>query len=464
MQTEQQQPQSNTHDNNTPRMIRKIARINHFGIYWNPISATAKDAEHLILQHLPPEQIRPAMEGGIARRRRPTTTTYAPAHAYLLLPVDGTLQAAFATSTSTATTVQQQQQQTSDNTPAVQLTIQIPDVHFQVRDFQCLQMYRLLNYYKEYKYGTQYRHYRPTVTVMEDPRAWWQYAFHVIRFQCKEHCLRWSLGRFQRGLQKRRRYCDLYERKLRAAMQETATTGRLEHGTAPLNEQERKELEAMEDGSTGDLSIEDIILYRILVDKRVGIQAQELQRQQQTSWLRRTVHNLIKDDDEAELDYQRLLSYWQDLSRQDVDEASVEASKSLVSLSIELSVNKGKLSFFSPLPATADLMEMNRLQQHFLAFNYERYKLGFSLMRDFKSLAVNLSLLDFVATEVRSDRLEHVVVARVWEEAAVFPQTKDQDFARAQQPDKPCLFSFLMTRNPPSDNDFDTGKRRSCYF
>ncbi|GKY98564.1 hypothetical protein MPSEU_000813200 [Mayamaea pseudoterrestris] len=466
-------------------LIRKVSHLNHFAMYWNAVEEHGLrrqgDLEHAILQHLTPQEITAALDRSIARRamtvgRRMShvdddraaasgaaavgeaMVAPAPTHTYLLLPMDGTLHATLAGSSKV--------QRESDQ-PAVVFHCKIQNVHVQLRDFQCLQILRLWHCYKEYKYGLQYRHLRPTVTALEDPSAYWHYACNVIRYQLKDHRLRWCRGRLERGLAVRRQYCDLYERKLRAVSPDDAAGVRpndeLIRDLMPLTEEERTELQKIEDGLVGDLSIEDITLYRILVERRIGFTPVVPASARRTSWFSRTTsaqsligNDTIFDEEDVE-EYERLVAYWKELTARDIT-AEAQEARSIVVVAWILEVDSGKLALFSPLKSTSDQTELRRLQQRYLVFHYERFAVNFELKRDFKSIAIRVTLHDFIATETRSDQLVYRVIGQDTERSPDHLNELDSEH-QARQP----LLSILFTKNPPSDGDFDMGLQARLY-
>lgn len=454
-------------------LIRKTAQMKQFSMYWNALEENHVTVEHNILHQLStPGLMMEAMSEAWMRhvRNRSVSTAAAtntssssalPAHTYLLLPVDGSLDL-----TLTPPKIQQE----LPDQPVITLRCHIPNVHFSIRDFQCSQIYRMFLCYKEHKHVFQYRHLRPTVTCMEDPRAYWKYACLAIQYQLKEHKLRWCRGRFRRGLDMRRRYCDLYARKLASTSPDDAAGpadggAMVRRNLTPLSIEEKKELQDMEDGFIGSLSIEDITLYRILVERRIGITAVVVEMpvaaRPARSWFGRSTQSNSNGagDDEEEKEYQKLVAYWQELA---ATAGSNQEARSLIVLALEVVVDSGKLALFSPLSSTDDQPELRRLQQLYLVFHYDSFSFGFNLMRDFKSMAINVSLNDFVATETRSDQKEYRVITREAESMHVLPLIP-HDGNEYEASDRPPLVSFLFTKNPPAEGDFDMGIQARLY-
>jgi hypothetical protein len=437
----------------TTPTIRKVSQLNHFGIYWNALDAGDDDnvaAEHSILQHKSAKEIIWALDHGIARRSLDRLSE-APKHAYLLVPVDATLQAE----------ISSDPRQLQDQ-PIVSLVFSVPDLVFQVRDFQCLQVLLFKHTVDEHKYSKRYRPYRPTESVHENPRAWWRYAEQVVCSEINENRLRWSWKRFRQRSAIKQRYCELYERRLRAPSPDVAAglpDPDSVEAASGLTDTEAIELQEIDDGLRGDLSVGDIILYRAVVKKRIGLQASSRYAAtgRRSSWFRRSVHSMVADDEEAEEEYERLLAYWRQSSAPETNGSTndtVSNSRDVVAVSVQLHVATGHITYFSPLGSTADQKQLRRLQESFLDFTFSDFDVGVSLMGDFKSLLVRVSVTDFIAEELRSDRKKYTVITRA------IRGIQDDPFA---EQDIPPLLTLLLTKNPPSANDFRIGIQAQLY-
>jgi len=446
-------------------LIHKVAQLNRFGLYCSPLEQEGGSIlpesriEQKMLHNLAPAEIIEALDQTIPRRSvdRASVQTQAnvPQHIYLLLPLDGRLYAAISTNPKFL----------SDQ-PAIQAICTVTDVSFQIRDFQCFQLMRLHHNVKEYKYSLRHRHFRPLSSVHDNPRAWWFYAVTAIRHELteKHHRLRWSFGRFQRQYHDRKRFCDLYERKLRETSPDDAAGPRrgpiitVPGASAPLSTAEKAELEAMEDGVLGDLSVQDILLYRIIVHKRIGLKpsAEETISGRRINWFQRRLQSMVGEDVEED-EYLRLLDYWQNWSTAIEEgnrgEGSVESVFS-VAVAIELQVEKGHLSLFSPLASTSDQTQLRRLQERFLDFTYTGFEVEFALLGDYESLAVDVVLRDFTAAETRSNQKKYAVIAREGERMA---QGGSEKNARCDINAIESLCVIRFTKNSPEYQDFRYG-------
>ena len=353
---------------------------------------------------------------------------------------------------------------TNSSIPSIEATFHVDAVNVQLRDFQCHQISLLIHTMKNHNFTRPYRTFRPQVTVHEDPAAWWRYAFRVVKCELKGSRLRWSWGRMRQTYAGRHRYCELYERKLKynfysshsvRARSQNNLSGYLEatfdttpdEGAGPslqndtnsvtasqdssqqpsTNQQQQQqetpraltgteiqELQDLEDGVIGDMSVQDLLLYRLLVHNRLGQNYQAKQQQaaaQQTlaeSWVfgNTLVQNAMRDDFECQLEVQRLMAYLDHTSA--VEESSVDLGqdqRNILFLSIRFHWKEGCLAIFSPLPSTANESSfLRRLHERFLDFRFEQLSLGVSLMGDFETANVNVSLRDYKISEIRANQ------------------------------------------------------------
>lgn len=461
--------QSQSSTTASPSLIHKVAELNRLGLYCNPLEhegdsfLPASRVEQKILQNLSPAEIIRALDKTIPRRSVESAEAQIqqtiPQHVYLLQPLDGRLHAAISTTPKSL----------SDH-PAVRAICTVTDVSFQIRDFQCLQLMHLFYGVKEFKYSLRHRHLRPVTTVREDPRAWWFYAVAAIRIELteKHHRLRWSFGRFRRQLYERKRYCDLYERKLRERSPDDAAGPRpsviitVPGPSTLLTPAERMELEEMEDGVLGDLSIQDILLYRIIVHKRIGLKPSVEEPTTasgggRASWFKRRFQSMVGEEVEED-EYLRLLEYWRDWSSVREERNGNEdlgESISSTAAAFELRVERGQLLLFSPLSSTTDQPQLHRLQERFMDFTYTGFGVDLSLMGDYDSLAAHVSLEDFTAAENRSNHKRYAVIARE-DITKTADESEKADPKNSDPPIEPLCF-IRFTKKSPEYQDFRFG-------
>jgi hypothetical protein len=485
------------------QVIRKVFQLNHLAVYWNalnydPIDGAITEFSVLHRAHLSSFNLQKVLDRSIARRATLSSTLFQspslfPKHSYLLLPVDATMHGVFTGSSSTNVTNSSSNQILSTTLqPAFSGILEIDLVSIQLRDYQYSGVLTCAAAFREHAHVKHYRkYYRPSVGVMEDPRAWWYYAWQVIRYELKSH-MRWSWKRFYQRFAQRQRYCELYERFLRSttttylnsptasssnrpsrqnsraseldsmadnmatsvASSDPTTalaTATPDDGAGPSNsvtepsnltipinyittisenaeilipptshvmtEEERQELQDMEDGLRGELSLDDIILYRALVTSRLHpVSRQDVDSnvpKTRSSWWRGAIQNEVLDDREATEELNRLMAYVEHASdnQQDLKEKN-PLRRNQVVFSLDVRLGQGCVALFSPLKSTADLEPRRRLQERFFELSIVSLETQFSLMGDYSTFRFHAALANLLASEIRSSRKHFTVIAR----------------------------------------------------
>ena len=411
--------------NTSNETVNKLAQINHFAAYWNALDyGDGIPIENSILHITCADdlgEVSTALDSCIMRRDSSiapsSRTSYIPTHKFLLLPTGVEMQIRLSN-----------QPKELSSRPALEIHIELDSIHTNLRDFQCVHMLKLFKMRKNFEFVKKYRRFRPKASVMDDPKAWWSYAARVIRFQLRDNFLRWSYSRFQTKYATRARYMKLYEQRIRndsrsltaASFDDVENTSE-----APLTQIEYNELQDLEDGIHGDLSVTDIILYRALVNLRVsaysngwenGSSNSEL-RYTRRSWWRETVNDATIDDAEAREEFDRLLRYI-DRVPTDNDTSRPEIrNDSLVAIRVTMQVEAIRFGLFSPLSITSKERQLTRLHHLFLEFNSQGTNIGFTLNGDYKSFGVEFSIMNFTASEIRKDQSQHVVANQMKEDA-----------------------------------------------
>ena len=534
-------------------VIRKMAQWHRLGIYWNALHRSSSHSDNPSSSSSPEHSLwsatntdgssalswdeqRRALQQSIARRINTLAATFTvhsttAGHSYLLAPVDGTLQLSLLATTRydydyyyEQHVLQQQQQQQQERQqaqasypypatttpvltipppiPAVQISLHIPDLTVQLKDFQVYQVHHFMSALSEFRWQARHRClFRPTVSVSENPRAWWHYAVRAIQYQFLSHTkLRWSFARFRTGYKQRQSYCQLYQRWLLSQQQQSKPpvvvleqdhvhwNGR--NATLPLSSSEVQQLQDMEDGLVGDLSVQAILLYRILVQRKIGLQQEEdaiasgetntsqnstgnetgtSTPKTASSWFFRRLHNAVVDDAQTEQDYERLLTMWEQWSENQKAAAAKAATAAtsargeeqrkdrIVYIQMALQVDSGKVCLFAPLEATADETEQaRRLQQKYLDLVFSDYQVKMAVMKDWETIHVQMTLEDFVATEERSNRTVHAVVQSIAAVAAhTAPNSNDEPApSSSSSPPPPPLIEVNFTKKPKESKDF----------
>lgn len=424
-------------------VIRKVAQLNHFAIYWNALDYGEGLPTELSILHDTMHcsaSMAKALDRCIARRvssisspMRAQAVQLFPNHTFLLLPLDASWHAKLSTDPRNL-----------ELRPALVTNLRIDDVSVQLRDFQCHEIAILITEMKEHSFAKNYRQYRPSVSATLNPRAWWLYAFRIIRMELREGNMRWSWSRFEQRFALRRRYCDLYERQRREQSSRSNARGTMltmrtlpssdsiseltssvpDEGAGPsvrpmtgaeerivLSQHEINELKELEEGTRGDLSVNDIVLFRALVNARVAAD-QSIHPRSRRSRLRRMMSSMVNDDIESKEEYERLLAYVEHAEAERESLLSANGA-AFVAVSIDLHLERACISFFSPLRSTEDLNQHRRIQQRFLDFSTTRLRLGYSLLGNYESYQIRASLVDFSGSEIRTNRKEYVIISRL---------------------------------------------------
>lgn len=431
------------------RDVQKFSQVNHLAVYMNSIESRPFShsviPENSVLRAWSLPQITLSLDRMVPRRISDVNalSLRSPAHSYLLVPVDGTIHAMFATVS----------QQLKNQVPIARFVMQVPHLRFEVRDFQCIQLLELYYESNTHKYRRlHYRQHRPYGSVKESPREWWKYAYNIVRLELHKH-----RRSFIRRFRQRNRYCDLYQRRLVGYVSADDAAGpsggrSLATSSAdmpwhqplpPLSLFEEQELCDLEDGAEGDLTVEDLLLFRILVHKRIGyaptLKSSTASRK---SWFKRVFSN----EDEEEQDYQRLVADWNEWCQTQAKSSDLAATPGLppIAVSAELCVDSGHVAFFAPLPSTCDQIGQRRLQQKFLHLKFSRFRIKFELLRNFTSFSVQYSLHDFMALELKSDQHECTVVEQV------------ESSSSQSVVEKAGVLELVFSKHNPDEKDYHT--------
>eukprot|EP00934_Nitzschia_sp_Nitz4_P009488 Nitzschia sp. Nitz4//scaffold8_size234185//25292//37594//NITZ4_001234-RA/size234185-snap-gene-0.4-mRNA-1//1//CDS//3329559737//9478//frame0 len=477
----------------TEGFVAKMAQLNHLSLYWNALEyGDTSTVEHSVLHQMydgDAAKLAECLDQCIPRRASviasPSRHPYIPTHTYLLLPVDGTCRARLSTHPMDLSVG-----------PAAQVLLTIDPVAAQIRDFQCIQILRLYGEYKNHKYFTKHRRFRPLVSVKEDARAWWQYAARAVRHQMRETFLRWSWSRFVGVYKTRGRYMELYERHLlysdakkvqkangRAANSEMtnsdlvnqsrllrrASTTTLDllpltndatlepeaNGEHPsgaersqtdrtrLTDDEYAELQGLDDGLVGDLSVSSILLFRAVVERRLGKTSSGDGRR--GFWWSPAVEHAVGEDAEAHAEWEKLLSY---LEKSTNGDRPVQQSLDKLAVSFTVRVEELRIGFFSPLSATKGQTQLRKLYHRFLEICIVDLRGSVSLKGDYESKEFQLSLFDLVGTEMRVDTSQHIMVKR---KAVDDDNSSQKDGPQRKDP----LMVVSMAQNAPKTTGCD---------
>jgi Vacuolar sorting-associated protein 13, N-terminal/N-terminal region of Chorein or VPS13 len=472
-------------------LVAKMAQLNHLSVYWNPLSYESDmSAENAVLHQTcrdNSEKIAQSLNSCIARRgslvSSPSKNGYMPMHTYLLLPVDGVWHGRLATTPKD-----------SSSKPMIEMAVSIDPVFGQLRDYQVVQILCLASEFKNHKFVKRYRQFRPLVSVTEDPKAWWLYATRAIRFQLRESFLRSSWARFTDVLSFRNRYVDLFERSVKFpsdnSMERTSSeldgailsrakysnvaldtlarssAGEVDEDMAttpdegagpsvplvtsqrnsPLSAEECLELQDMEDGLYGGLSVGTVLLCRALVQTRLG-RLQVPVHMRSTSFLAASEKTALVQDLEAKAELETLLEYLDKTF--DVEAGAGKGNPDLVAVSLAVRFEELNLSLLSPLPATAGEHPLRQIHEKFLELSMRGMQCRFFLKGDYEAKEYQLTIQDLVGIEIRGDKSHHIVVKQI-------EQDHDQDESytsdRGSDPTRDPLMAISYSQNAKSSS------------
>ena len=211
----------------------------------------------------------------------------------------------------------------------------------------------------------------------------------------------------------------------------------------------------MEDGRVGDLSVNDIILFQIVANMRLGrFSTSYGQTSNKQSWWRRTVENVASGDSDAQEELERLLTYLEHPIDDECDD-DYARRKSQTAIIFSLNLERACVFLFAPLRSTADQsQQLRRLHERFLDVVVEDIRLGLTLKGDYQSAVYQCSLQDFNATEIRADRSRHVIASRASTSDSSETLNTESETDRAEnksQSRNPLVVLCLSTNSPRND-------------
>ncbi|CAJ1918125.1 unnamed protein product [Cylindrotheca closterium] len=471
-------------------VVKKVVQLNHFAAYWNVCDYIPDLPEENSLFHQISDEaqiVAQKLHSTISRRASliasPSRRVHAPNHTYILLPVDGMMYLDLSTTPNDLT-----------RRPALSATIVIDEVSTQLRDFQCVQILRLYREIKNHQFVKKYRRFRPLVSVKEDSRAWWHYAARVIRYQLKENFMRWSRTRFGEGFKARQRYMMLYEKKVlhpNGKLEEKAAIlslnnhpiallkaqksfeSSIEEGndsttltsdaksSVPLQLQEQDavkleefvELQALEDGKIGDLSVGDIILFRAIVNMRGGRPINNNSQnggnevKNEGSWWSSSLAK-VADDSDTRKEFDRLL----ELLNEDKQKTAAPLLRNRLQTAVDFSLRLQEVSasVFAPSHLTKDERPLRRLHNKFLEFKSLHVHTKTALKGDYKTIDYHLSVMDVLGLEIGANIGDFVISSQA---TRVDPGNSIGDPEQATE-DSPFL-QVAITKHPPAPSACD---------
>ena len=385
------------------------------------------------------EELSRTMLSCIARRSTDKSESNIFSPSYMILPIDANCRLSVSKDPRNCQFV-----------PAVELHIVVDSIDFEIRKVHYHQIIQFISMVKNYLYSQQFLRHRPKVSVKENPQAWWRYVLTVVRLQLKERNA-WSWDRFSHSSVVRKRYFDLYERKLvneyfasskikssfsslgEVQVDEVGkdkTDGSLNYknlSQSQINElttEEEKELQMIEDGINGEILVDDILAYRLAVKSKIAkfIKSSEVKLTQshikRQSFVR-YIKTWISDDVETSQEYERLLDML-DNSFEDGDFQIEQSNPVNVAIRINLELKKCSVSFSTqvivsnPSQSLFSIYYQRVTSQHhsFLVLSMKHFTSTYELYDDYSAYTIDLALGYIILHEIGSDGEETRILSR----------------------------------------------------
>ncbi|KAJ3675683.1 hypothetical protein LUZ60_004725 [Juncus effusus] len=230
--------------------LRKSLQLHRLALYHDSDSSPWKI--HKKWEDLNPAEWSEIFQDGIDEISPDSNSAWALNRTYLVSPINGVLKYHRLG----------KQERVKPDVPFEKASLVLTDVSLTVTEAQYYDGIKLLETFSRFKTRVDVSHLRPSVPVLEDPRAWWRYAM-LAGLRQKKLCYFVSWERIKHHCQLRRRYVQLY-----AAFLQQSSTG----DASELRQIER----------TLDSKI--IILWRLLAHAKVeSVKSQEASRKNAAS-------------------------------------------------------------------------------------------------------------------------------------------------------------------------------------
>ncbi|ANB14494.1 membrane morphogenesis protein VPS13 [Sugiyamaella lignohabitans] len=207
-------------------VTRKLAKLNSLAIYWN----TDSDSIRRTSDDESGEKMLDNFRTMIISKEK------AERNQYILKPVSGIGRITL-------------NKFPSDSQPKSKVQLIFDELGFVFDSDQYRDALWTADLFRLYMNSKEFKRFRPTVSVKEDPKAWFKYAAEAVRSHIHEKNKPWNWDYLTMRLQIRRRYIDLYKLRTKSSPPGTLSN--------PDEQAEFKQLEF-------DLSFEDIKFYRSL--------------------------------------------------------------------------------------------------------------------------------------------------------------------------------------------------------
>ena len=448
--------------------IHKIMQLNCLSIYWSPLHDSTLNEVNI--KNIPKawttfsqmrnntSSLSKSMRNCIIRRsdispKFSRSLSYtAPVYAYLLLPINASCHILFAKDPNNLLLG-----------PALKGAIYLESFSLELRDYQLRQIIMAASTIQNYKQVSNYRRYRPKMTVKDNPKAWWVYAMKIMKMKLREKETRWSWHRFAERCKLRKEYTNLYKRKIIAGVQgSTSPMKRIFSNTSltllsqgsdlddeegenqklenvedshkgpsiyrseqelnddsstmiPLTTLECEILQSLDDGSKGDLSVLDIMIFRAMAHAQTKLhQSSDARNRSSGGMLSEFVKKMIVDDSDAEEEYLALLAYLE--KKEEKKLYDNKQQQLLTAVSMEILIDKGSIGLLSE-NATLKLGScitggsIPRLQR-FLELSFSALSTKYELFGDYNFYKIGASLLSCKGSEIFANGTSQVLFGK----------------------------------------------------
>ncbi|GMH83588.1 hypothetical protein TrVE_jg11366 [Triparma verrucosa] len=225
--------------------IHKMIQLNHLSVYHDQMPPETRIYDGVNDQN----RINKLMSDLIPRRSNLNPLP----HSYILRPVNInstlTLRRDFDEALESIKT------QNLDSNSLLSANVNLSAINVQISNLQTTQTLTLLKASKHYTRILQYNRWRPP-TAQFVPREWWMYAINCILYEVKKRLKSRKVKTLSyitaRG-RWRKEYCGLYEKHL---------------NNEKMTKKQREKMAAIEEGRLGDLTVDDIFVFRTMVHRK----------------------------------------------------------------------------------------------------------------------------------------------------------------------------------------------------
>lgn len=186
-----------------PNSFSKIIQMNHFSVYWNPITTSSTLMEVCTNSFVgrPRQEIDKLMFRTIAKRNHVGLFLDWPRHHYILLPLDlqCDLDMKFDPVSGKLTS---------------KVHVEVPNVEIIFEDRQYREIVSLISNVSNFFELEKFSKYRPNQSIKVAPRAWWVYAINAVVYQRRKEKGASTVKALNQRIDDKKVYIELWKRRL----------------------------------------------------------------------------------------------------------------------------------------------------------------------------------------------------------------------------------------------------------